>query len=521
MLEVKQTYQGSAGPLVSYNPATGKALGEVSTFTIEEAREAVERAREAQCAWGARSLDERIRILRNFQHVLTERAEEVCELIMLENGKPLQEAMVTEVLPVVDLTSYFCNHAKSILADRRIPMHLMKHRRSLINYRPRGVMLVISPWNFPFTIPTGEIVMGLLAGNVVVHKPASLTPLIALKARELFDEAGLPQDVYQIVPTQGSIASEMIEMGVDYVNFTGSTAVGRQVAERCGRLLIPSSMELGGKDPLIVCADANLESAAGAVVWGGLANAGQVCASVERVYAHENVYDRLVQKVVAKAEALRLGNPGDGERDIGAMVDEHQLDLVERQVEDAVSKGAKVLVGGKRIDGPGNFFEPTILVDVTEDMEVVTEETFGPVVPIMKVSSDEEAIEKANDSIYGLNAYVYTSDRYRGQRIARRLQAGTVMVNEVLLTHGCPETPWQGCKLSGTGRVHSDDGLRDMCFPFHINDDILPQPESSPFWHPYSESLYRKMLAGLKALYGRGMTGRWQGVKELFGFKTP
>ncbi len=438
---------------------------------------------------------------------------------MLENGKPLQEAMVTEVLPVVDLTSYFCNHAKGILSDRRIPMHLMKHRRSLINYRPRGVMLVISPWNFPFTIPNGEIVMGLLAGNVIVHKPASLTPLIALKTRELFDEAGLPADVYQVVPTKGSVASEMIEMGVDYVNFTGSTAVGRQVSEICGRLLIPSSMELGGKDPLIVCADANLESAAGAVVWGGLANAGQVCASVERVYAHESIYDALVQKVVAKAQDLRVGDPGKGEMDVGAMVDPRQLDLVERQVEDALAKGAKALVGGKRLDGPGNFFQPTILVDVTEDMDVVTEESFGPVVPILKVSSEQEAIEKANDSIYGLNAYVYTSDRYKGQRIARKLQAGTVMVNEVLLTHGCPETPWQGCKLSGTGRVHSDDGLRDMCFPFHINDDILPQPEKSPFWHPYSDKLYRGMLAGLKAIYGRGMTGRWQGVKELFGFK--
>ncbi len=503
--------------IISSNPANGDVIGEAPFFSLEEARESLDRAKTAQKLWASQSLDDRITVLRRFQHILTERAAEVCELISKENGKPLQEAMVTEVLPVIDLTAYFAKRAKKILADKTIGMHLLKHRRSFIQYRPRGVMLVISPWNYPLTIPAGAIVMGLLAGNAVIQKPASLTPLIALKMRELMDEAGLDRDLFQVVTTSGSIASQMIEMGVDYVNFTGSTEVGRQVAMLCGRLMIPSSMELGGKDPVIVRADADLDYTAGAITWGGLCNAGQTCASVERVYAHESIYDELVAKVTERVQALRVGDPQLGEMDMGPMVDENQLRIVEHQVKDALANGAKALTGGKRIDGPGNFFEPTVLVDVTEDMEVIRDETFGPVIPIMKVRSDEEAIERANHSIYGLTASIFTRDRQRGREIAQRLEAGTVMVNEVLLTHGLPETPWQGVKLSGTGKVHSDQGLVDLCYPYHINEENLIHPPASPFWHPYSDKMYRALLGGVKVLFGRKLAQRVRGVSQIIG----
>ncbi len=516
MMKFSMKYEGSGEIIQSFNPATGEVIGEVRGFTEDEARAAVERAKKAQRLWSARGIDERVAVIRRFQHVLTDRAEEVCELIAMENGKPLQEALETEVFPVADLAGYFAGRAKKILADRKISMHLLKHRRSLVQYRPRGVMLVISPWNFPFTIPMGEVVMGLLAGNAVVHKPASLTPLIALKARELFDEAGLDPDLYQVVPAPGPLASRMIEMGVNFVNFTGSTAVGLRVSETCGRLLIPCSMELGGKDPIIVTDDADLDLAAGSIVWGGLANAGQVCASVERAYIHESVYDAVVERVRERTAALRVGNPMTEEVDMGAMVDAHQLDIVEAQVKDALEKGARALVGGRRIGGPGQFFEPTLLVDVTEDMDVVKEESFGPVIPLMKYATDEEAIRRANDSIYGLNAYVFSKDRRRARYIAERLEAGTVMINEVLITHGCPETPWQGCKKSGVGRVHSDDGLRDLCYAYHINENATPVPSKSPFWQPYSRFMYTKLLALTRTLYGKDWSERWKGVTNLF-----
>jgi len=516
MLTFKATYEGTGPTITSHNPATGEPLGQVRSFTTEEAKAAIERARAAQKTWAEKSLNERITYMRRFQHLLTEQADDVCRLISQENGKPLQEAMETEVMPIIDLTSYFCNNAKRILSDQRIPLHLLKYRRSYLTYRPRGLMLIISPWNFPFTIPSGAIVMGLIAGNAVIQKPASLTPLIALRTQEIFTEAGLDPDLFQVVPGPGVLGSRMIEMGVDYVNFTGSTAVGLRVAELCGRLLIPCSMELGGKDPAIVCDDANLDMAAGSIVWGGLANAGQVCASVERVYAHEKIYDALVEKVVERTKKLRVGDPSMGDVDMGPMVDPNQLKIVEHQVNDALSHGAKPLVGGKRIESPGNFFEPTVLVDVTDDMEVIRDETFGPVIPIMKYADDDEAVERSNNSEYGLNAYVYSTDRERARRIARKLEAGTVMINETLLTHGCPELPWQGCKKSGLGKVHSDQGLRDLCYPYHINEDTVLQPPASPFWQPYSGWMYNALLASVKALYGRGVGGRIDGLKQFF-----
>jgi len=514
-IEIKQNYTGSGPVITSRNPANGQVLGEINGFTTEEAAEAVERARKAQKIWAKTSLDSRIEIIKRFQYVLTERADEVCRLISQENGKPLQEAMTTEVLPIIDLASYFAGRAKEILADQKIPLHMMKYRRSYIQYRPHGIMLIISPWNFPFTIPAGTVIMGLLAGNAIVHKPASLTPLIALKTRELFNEAGLDPDLYQVMPGPGRLGSEIIDMGVNYVCFTGSTEVGVKVAQACAKKLIHFSMELGGKDPAIVCEDANVEMAARAITWGAFANAGQICASVERVYAHQAVYDRLVSLIVEHTKALRIGDPSQEEVDVGPLIDEGQVNTAQRHVEEAVSRGAKVLTGGKRI-GNSLFFEPTVLVDTTDDMEAVRDETFGPLLPIMKVSSDEEAIERSNNSIYGLSAYIFTENPERGRRIASELEAGTIMINDVLISHGCPETPWQGCKMSGVGRVHSDQGLRDLCYGYHIQENALGQPSKSPFWYSYSNKRYQQLIGMAKTVFSRSLAGRIEGIKNLF-----
>lgn len=499
------------------NPANGEKLGEVRAHTADEARLAIARARVAQQSWAQAGLDERVRVLRRFRDVLLDHADEVCQLITRENGKTLQEAFQMEVFPIVDMVTYFTSRAHDILAPRRIPMHLLKHRRSYVHYKPRGILLVISPWNFPFSIPFGEVVMGLLAGNAIVLKPASLTPLIALKGRELFDEAGLDPDVFQVLPCPGRVGSEMISMGVDYVNFTGSTGVGVQVSETCGRNLIPCSMELGGKDPAIVLADADLDVVTGSLVWGAFANAGQVCASIERAYVHESIYDEVVRRVVEKTEKLRVGDGLADGTDMGPMTDPGQLAVVVRQVDEAVASGARALTGGKRIDGPGQFYPPTVLVDVTDDMEAVHEETFGPTLPIMKFKTTEEAIARANDSPYGLTACVYSRDKNEARRVAEQLLAGTVMINETLMTHACPETPWQGVKKSGTGRVHSDEGLRDLCIAYHVNEEVVPTMKWSPFWQPYSHKMYRTLIAAARTLDHSGLGEKAAGARDFLG----
>jgi succinate-semialdehyde dehydrogenase/glutarate-semialdehyde dehydrogenase len=505
------------GKIIVRNPATGEQIGDVIAHGPEEARDAIARARKAQRAWEAAGLEARVRIIRHFRDLLLDRAESVCQLISRENGKVLQESLQMEVFPIADLATYFAAHAEDILAPRKIPLHLLKHRRSYLHHRPRGVVLVISPWNFPFSIPFGEVVMALLAGNAVVLKPASLTPLIAMEGKAMLVEAGLDPDLLQVLPGPGRVASEMIAMGVDYVNFTGSTAVGREVAERCGRQLVPCTMELGGKDPAIVLGDADLDVVTGSLVWGAFANAGQVCASIERAYVHENLYDEVVRRVVEKTGRLRVGDPLADGTDVGAMTDPAQLAVVVRQVEVAVAAGAKVLTGGKRLEGPGQFYPPTVLVDVRDEMEIVREETFGPTLPILKYQNVDEVIERANRSAYGLDAYVYGRDADAARRVAERLEAGTVMVNETLITHACPETPWGGVKASGLGRVHSDDGLRDLCVAYHVNEEVVPTAKWSPFWQPYSHAMYRALLGAARTLSHSRLSVKASGAREFFG----
>jgi succinate-semialdehyde dehydrogenase/glutarate-semialdehyde dehydrogenase len=454
-------------------------------------------------------------VLKRFQFALVDRAAEVCALLSKENGKPLTEAMETEVFPVIDLTSYFRRHAARILRNKPIWMHLLAYRKSYIHYRPHGVVYVISPWNFPFTIATGEIVMALMAGNAVIHKPASLTPLIGLKARELFDEAGLDPDLYQVLPMPGATAFELIREGVNYVNFTGSTEVGERVAQECGRLLIPCSMELGGKDPMIVCEDANVDLAVGSMVWGAFANAGQVCASVERAYVHASIYGEVVEKVVARTKAMKVGDPFEDGIGMGPMTDPKQLEVVARQVDLARAGGAKILTGGQRMAGPGQFYPPTVLTDLDENMEIIREESFGPVLPIMKWTDEEDVIRRANDTKYGLDAYVFSKNVARAKRIAERIEAGTVMINEVLVTHGCPETPWGGVKKSGVGRVHSDDGLRSLCVAYHVNYNLVPAPAWSPFWQPYRWRIFQVLLGACKTLFGGGLGNKLQGLWRI------
>ena len=490
---------GHKGTIISRNPATGESLGEVPDCTAVEIRDAVERARARQPAWAALSVEERAHQVARFRDLVVRRAPELCELIAREGGKTRAEALAMEVMIIADLATYFIKRAPKILAPEPISLHLLKNRSSYIHYVPRGVVGILSPWNFPFGIPVGETVMALIAGNAVVLKPSEMTPLIALKAKELYDASGLAPELFQVVTGRGQAGAALVEAGIDMCIFTGSTATGKKVAAACGERLIPCTLELGGKAPAIVCADADLERTARALVWGAFANQGQVCVSVERVYAVDSVHDELVDRVLGHTRELRLGDPSSDGVDVGAMTWDKQVEIVEDRLRTAVADGARVRAGGKR-SGRGLQFEPTVVTECKQDMAIMRQEIFGPVLPIMRVSDEEEALRLANDSHLGLAAYVFTDDKQKGRRLAERLEAGTVMVNDCLLTYGAPETPWGGCKQSGIGITHSDRGLRELCQARHVNYDRLALRREL-WWYPYSDRVYRQTLKLMKWIF--------------------
>ncbi|MCA1558113.1 MAG: aldehyde dehydrogenase family protein, partial [Acidobacteria bacterium] len=341
-------------------------------------------------------------------------------------------------------------------------------RSSKIVYKPLGIVGIISPWNFPWAIPLGEVVMALMAGNAVVLKPSELSPLTGLKIGEIFKRAGLPDGLLQVVTGDGSTGAALVEAGVDKIMFTGSVATGKRVAEVAARRLMPVVLELGGKDPMIVLDDADIERAAHAAVWGAFANSGQACASVERCYVQTSVAPKFIERVVELTRALKQGAAESS--DIGSMSSERQLETVEEHVDDALAHGARAITGGgRRSDMGGAFYEPTVLVDVDHTMKVMREETFGPVLPVMTFEAEDEAVRLANDSVFGLTASVWTKNIGRGRRMALQIQAGTVMVNEVLYTHGIAQAPWGGVKESGLGRTHGRLGLLELVQPQHIH----------------------------------------------------
>jgi acyl-CoA reductase-like NAD-dependent aldehyde dehydrogenase len=490
--------------LKSFEPASGELVGEVRVATRDDVAAAVARARKAQAAWSVLPVAERVKRLLRFRDALVDRAEEIVDVLGREAGKPRTEALVSEVFIAVDLLTYYCKNAERILAPRELQLHLLVHKRSVVHYVPRGVIGIISPWNFPFVIPMAEVFAALVTGSAAIVKPSELTPLVIQKAKEIFDSTGLPEDLFGVVQGGGDVGQALIEGGIQRLIFTGGVATGRKVAASCGENLVPCVMELGGKAPLVACADADVERAARAIVFGGFFNGGQACAAVERVYAHESIYDRLVDRVAELTRRLRVGDPMVEPVDIGAIIDTRQIGIAERHIADAVSKGARVLAGGKRKAGRGQFFEPTILADCTHAMSVMTEEIFGPIVPLMKVGSEDEMIRLANDSHLGLNAYVFTGDREKGRRLADRIEAGSVVVNDVLAKYGAAETPFGGVKQSGFGRVHGDDALRDMAEMRHVMSSRVPDLTKEPLWFPYSAKSYSWQLRIFRALFANG-----------------
>jgi succinate-semialdehyde dehydrogenase/glutarate-semialdehyde dehydrogenase len=487
----------------TFAPASGELLAELPVASDDEVRRTVARARKAQAAWAVLPVEERVHRLLRLRDAIAERAEDLVEAVSRECGKPRHEALVHEVTTLLDTIGWICKAAPAALAPERASLHLMKHRGSEVRYVPRGVVGVISPWNFPLIIPMGSVVEALVAGNACVVKPSEVTPLVMLEAKKIYDSTGLPEDLFSVVIGYGATGKALIEAGIDYCVFTGAVETGRRVAAACGERLIPCTMELGGKAPLVACEDCDVEKTARAIVFGGFANSGQVCISVERVYAHERVYSPLVERVRALSGELRQGDPAKDFVDVGAIIFPKQIDVARKHVEDALKKGARLVCGGHTPAGPGQYFEPTVLADCDHTMTVMREEIFGPVVPFMRVASDDQAIGLANDSHLGLNAYVFTESRERAKRLSEKIEAGSVVVNDVLSNYAIAEAPFGGIKQSGFGRVHGVEGLREMCQRKHVSWDRFASP-APPHWFPYTAKSFHWLQRGMRLLFGGG-----------------
>lgn len=492
--------------IVSVNPATLEELGRFRVAKTAEVEQAVQRARAAQPAWAALSYRNRARYVLKLRRALYDRQNEIINIISDETGKPPFEALSTEVFMASDLMSHFAAKTERVLKDEKFSIAVFRNKRSMITYEPLGVVGVISPWNFPFSIPVGEIVMAVMAGNTVVLKPSEFTPLTGDAIRRLFAAAGFPDGVVEVVQGDGSTGAALVEARVDKVFFTGSVRTGKKIAESAARRLLPVVLELGGKDPMIVCEDAPFERTVKGAVWGAFLNCGQVCASVERVYVVEPIAEKFISAVVEEVKKLRIGPPSnDCSTDIGPLSNENQLGIVSEQVADAVARGARVLTGARRREDLGGyFFEPTVLVGVDDSMKIMTEETFGPVLPIMVVKDEEEAIRQANNSRYGLLASVWTASNERGRRIARRIEAGSVLINDAVYTHGAAQTPWFGVKESGAGVTHGSAGLLEFVRMKHINWDLFPL-KSNWWWYPYTEAWQGRFKTLMKVLYRWGL----------------
>jgi acyl-CoA reductase-like NAD-dependent aldehyde dehydrogenase len=492
------------------NPATLEKITELASASPADVAEAVGRARKAQAIWRTRSFAERAELIYRFRDLLIDEQERLADILTSESGKPRAEVYGNELFYLCDVIGFWAKNAAEFLKPEKIRPHLLmfKTKKVISEHHPMGVIGIISPWNFPLVLTAGDAIPALMAGNAVVIKPSELTPLTALFVVELAQKAGFPEGLLQVVIGAAETGEALIDQ-VDMIAFTGSVEVGKLVMRRASDRLIPVSLELGGKDPLIVLKDADLERATNACVWGALMNSGQVCTSIERVYVEEPVYQAFVDKVVQKVRSLRQG-PSNKEVELGSMTSEEQFKKVSTQVSEALAQGAKALTGGRANPNfSGLYYEPTVLVDVNHGMAVIQEETFGPVLPIIKVRDVEEAIRLANDSSYGLDACIFTRDKQKALQMADRLHTGTVCINDGLVNYIIPDTPMGGVKESGFSRRHGAEGIRKYCYQKSIVIDRFGLKSDFP-WFPASEKKTTQMRRLISLLWRSGWKNKFR-----------
>ena len=494
-----QANGAAQGQIPVLAPATGDVITHVPDMDATQINDLVDRARAAQPGWRALGFEGRARYMLKLKDWFVENKDEVLEALIEETGKTREDALIADWVYVADSFSFWAKRADKYLADEKVRSHspFLLGKKLIVRYEPVGVVGVIGPWNFPLALCIGDAIPALMAGNAVVAKPSEVTPLTNMLIGRAWEQIGAPKDTYLVATGAGATGSALVD-AVDMVMFTGSTATGKKIMAQAAQTLTPVSLELGGKDPMIVLRDADIERASNFAVQYSMMNAGQVCQSIERVYVEEPVYDEFVSKVVTKTKALRQGVPaGGGSVDLGAVIHPPQADIVERHVNDAIQKGAKVLTGGHRKNDGGLFFEPTILVDVDHTMEAMTEETFGPTMPIMKVRDEEEAIRLANDSPFGLNSSVFTKDVEKGERIARRLTAGNACVNDCMINYAAQEVPFGGWGDSGVGSRHGQSGIRKYTRAQTITISRMG-PKRELHFYPYE----KKRTARLEKVVG-------------------
>jgi len=495
--------------LPSIDPVSGQVRASFNRTPVLQVAQLMTRARRVQAEWAKVPLKERCARIGVLKTKILEASNVLTDAVVAESGKPRVEAKFADVFVSLDTADYFARNGVALLQSKRVPHHstAAKMKSGSLHYEALGVLGIISSWNYPLAIPMSQIIPAVAAGNAVLCKTSDFTPECGALIEKLFMDAGFPEGLVTVVQGGGDVGQALIDAQPDKLFFTGSVFTGRHVAEACARQLIPSVLELGGKDAMVVLADANLAVASSAAVWGSFTNCGQVCLSVERLFVENGVAEEFTRACVEKTQKLKLGPGSDPASEIGPLIRPQHVQRMNELIADAVERGAKVLCGGRpRPDLGPSFFEPTVLTGVDSSMQLFRDETFGPVLAIQVVRDAEEAVQRANDTEFALAASVWTADVERGRALARRLRAGTVMVNDLISGFAISEAPHGGTGLSGWGRTHGKPGLLEMVNIKYIDVDRLPGMEK-PWWYCYGAELEKAADAFLKFEF-RGLSAK-------------